>query len=110
MASDFATAAQVDSLRGDFIAAAEKARKNRKLGILDAIRSKRVWRHWNDPLPDGDGMTVGEAMADEIALQAVAAGLVATPEAINWDEIDWEKLFAFILEFIKALMLIFGGM
>jgi hypothetical protein len=69
-----------------------------------------VWRHWNDPLPDGDGMTVGEAMADEIALQAVKAGLAGAPEQIDWSSIDWEKLFAFILEFIKALMAIFGGL
>jgi hypothetical protein len=110
MASQFASAATVDILRGQFLAGMQTLRDQRKIGVLDMIRVKRTWRRWNDPLPDGDGMTVGEAMADEIAMQSVLLGLAATPEAIDWSNVDWEKLFKMIIEFIKALLLIFGGL
>ena len=110
MASQFATATQVSDLRTQFITNMERLRKERKIGILEMIRAKRAWRRWNDPLPDGDGVTVGEAIADEIAMHMVVAGLAATPEAIDWSSIDWEKLFKIILDFIAALMVLFGSL
>jgi hypothetical protein len=108
MASEVATAEQVENLRNKFIVEAEKARKARNIGPLEFMRCKRVWRKWDKPCPDEPEITVGEAVADEIAYQLCAAGLVASPEAIDWENIDWEKLFKIILDFIAALIAMFG--
>lgn len=104
------TSEQVGNLRGVFIAECEKARKERKIGVLEMIRCKRVWRNWDKPCPDDPDVTVGEAVADEISMQLVANAMVASPEEINWDAIAefLQKILPLILEFIKMLLPLFA--
>ena len=102
------TAAQVLNARTMFIDEAQKARDARQIGPLEFLRCKRVWRNWDKPSPDDENLTVGEAVTDEIAYQIVKAGLADSPEAINWDEIDWAKLLDFIMQLLKMIMALFA--
>jgi hypothetical protein len=97
-----------ESVRGQFMAHAEEAFNQRKIGRLKLMQARRVWRNWNKPSPDDENITVGEAMMDEIAYQLVATGKVANPEAIDWQSIDWQALLDFIMQLLAMIMKMFS--
>lgn len=92
-----------------------------RLGIIERLICRRVALNWNKEkeivLEDGTAYktTVGNEVTQEILMHAMAAGAITAAEFSNPVTIDWDKLIEFIskllpliIEFIKALILIFG--
>ena len=93
-----------------------------RLGLIDRFFCRKIASNWDKEIEiELDGKkyvtTVGNEVTNEILMQAVAAGVL--PSSVMVAEvqptIDWEKLIDFIskllpliIEFIKALVLIFG--
>lgn len=92
-----------------------------RLGVIDRFFCRRIAANWDTVINiEVDGQTypttVGAEVAQEILMRAVAEGVLpASSLQVGGPQIDWDRLIDFIakllpliIEFLKAIVLIFG--